>query len=317
MTPSVSVVIPCHNRRALIGAAIASALAQGPDVEVIVVDDGSTDGSSEEIAGFADRIVAVRTDNRGVSAARNEGLAIARGDFIRFLDSDDLIPEGALVLQLEAAAGLPGRTIGVGDAVCVDAGGGVTSGPSYGFADVVAPGPISRSILLGHVVPPVLPLFPAAALREVGGFDTSLGLGEDHELAIRLLAAGWSFARVPLVVCQVREHEGPRLSRRFGAAGYRSLLQTYRQAWKTLSDIGGLSGEEKAAFGKLIWRSARDAAREGLRQEADALFDMAGRVAGAGAWDAGLPLRLLYRVTSPGAAERLAEAAKRVLGRSG
>src|SRR6478736_3287941 len=91
-----SVVIPTYNRASTLPRAIRSVLEQTyADVELVIVDDGSTDDTAEVVGAFADaRITYLRQTNRGVSAARNAGAAAATGDFIVFLDSDDqLLPE--------------------------------------------------------------------------------------------------------------------------------------------------------------------------------------------------------------------------------
>ena len=97
--PTVSVIIPTYNRAERVSAAVKSVMAQTPsELEIIIVDDGSTDGTEKVIRPFVEesggRISDFRQDNRGVSAARNKGIAMARGDWIAFLDSDDVwIPE--------------------------------------------------------------------------------------------------------------------------------------------------------------------------------------------------------------------------------
>jgi glycosyltransferase involved in cell wall biosynthesis len=90
LRPRVSVVIPTFNRAGYIAAAIDSVLAQSlADVEIIVVDDGSTDDTLARLAPYGDRIAILRTANQGCAAARNVGMAAARGDYIAWLDSDD------------------------------------------------------------------------------------------------------------------------------------------------------------------------------------------------------------------------------------
>ena len=89
--PETSVIIPTWNRRDMVARAIDSVLAQTrPVEEIIVVDDGSSDGTGEYLVQrYGERITCVRQDNAGVSAARNRGLAMARGRYLALLDSDD------------------------------------------------------------------------------------------------------------------------------------------------------------------------------------------------------------------------------------
>src|SRR5947209_8661253 len=91
-SPRLSVVIPAYNSARTIRAAVASTLNQTrPVLEVIVVDDGSTDATAEVVTGIADpRVRLVSRPNGGPSAARNAGIAVARGEWVGFLDSDDL-----------------------------------------------------------------------------------------------------------------------------------------------------------------------------------------------------------------------------------
>ncbi|HEY1663736.1 MAG TPA: glycosyltransferase [Verrucomicrobiae bacterium] len=101
LKPLVSVVIPTFNRAHCVGNAIDSVLAQTfKDLEIIVVDDGSTDGTMEVLEKFGDKICVLRQENRGVAAARNTGVRAAHGKWIAFLDSDDRWHPGKLEWQL-------------------------------------------------------------------------------------------------------------------------------------------------------------------------------------------------------------------------
>lgn len=96
---TVSVIIPTYNRAHSLAEALDSVLVQDPPAdEVIVIDDGSTDGTPEVLSAYGDRIIALRQENAGAAAARNLGLAHASGEWIAFLDSDDLWREGRLAL---------------------------------------------------------------------------------------------------------------------------------------------------------------------------------------------------------------------------
>ena len=101
--PKVSVIIPTYNRLPFLKEAIDSVLAQNvEDVELMVVDDGSTDGTGEEIKRYGGRVKLLQhAENRGVSAARNRGIRYSRGKYIAFLDSDDLWVKGKLKVQVD------------------------------------------------------------------------------------------------------------------------------------------------------------------------------------------------------------------------
>jgi glycosyltransferase involved in cell wall biosynthesis len=104
----VSVVIPTYNYGRFVTEAVESALTQTyPNVEVIVVDDGSTDDTKERLAGYGDRIRYIYQENQGLSAARNTGLRAARGRFIALLDSDDAFHPRKLEFQVKLLEGCP------------------------------------------------------------------------------------------------------------------------------------------------------------------------------------------------------------------
>ena len=95
--PTISVIMPVHDRRSLVAEALASVFSQSyPEMEVIVVDDGSTDGTGATVTRHFPRARYVRQKHSGVAAARNRGLVEARGQWLAFLDSDDLWTEGML-----------------------------------------------------------------------------------------------------------------------------------------------------------------------------------------------------------------------------
>ena len=187
--PEVSVVIPTLNRWALVSHAVAGVLAQ-EDValELIVVDDGSSDGTSERLAALGDPRLRVLRHERpmGVARARNDGLAAAAGRWTAFLDDDDYWAPRKLREQVDAAEAA-GAALAYSAAVVVDGGhepaGLDPAPPAEGLAQDLMrhnsiPGGCSNVIA------------PTALLHELGGFDERLSMLADWDLWIRLARSG-------------------------------------------------------------------------------------------------------------------------------
>lgn len=309
--PHVSIIIPCYNRQRFIGAAIESAFLQGPDVEVIVVDDGSTDESGEIIDRYS-AVQSVRIPNSGPSAARNAGIGISRGQFIRFLDSDDRFVMGSTDLLVLAAEEVSSRHIVFGDAKLIDEMGIPLTGERYGYSDA-PPGDLSFDTLLSRPMPLGLPLFPAQILRAGLTLNEELRLGEDYELVVRLALEGYTFVHAPLVTYQVREHDDARLTRAYGAEGYRALLNTFQTVYNLLQNSRTLGQQERNAVAKMVWGLGRAAARERLQTESGELFKFAYEIAGSSGVSSPLPLKLAYEIVSPFMAETILETLKSVI----
>lgn len=106
--PKVSCIIAVYNGDRYLREAIDSLLAQDyPNVEIVVVDDGSTDATPDVVEGYGDLLVALRQDNQGVSVARNRGVDAATGDLLCFLDADDLLDPRKIAMQVAAFEGEP------------------------------------------------------------------------------------------------------------------------------------------------------------------------------------------------------------------
>lgn len=125
-----SVVIPTFNRRELLAEALCSVWAQTfTDYEVIVVDDGSTDGTWDYLSSLREEIIAVRQENRGPGAARNAGAKLARGDYVAFLDADDIWFPWTLAAFAESLMKFPSLSLIVGEWVEFSSKGGLPTIP--------------------------------------------------------------------------------------------------------------------------------------------------------------------------------------------
>lgn len=209
----ISVIIPCYNYGRYLGESIESALAQvGPGfaVEVIVVDDGSTDHTREVAAVYGDRIRYLYQENLGLSAARNAGMAEARHELVTFLDADDCLTEGALARLTELWDSLDPKPGVLGSRHREVDEKGIKAiyrePPSNGEIEFVSATDLVVSSRFSCTV-----IANRKLLTEIGGFDTNLKASEDRDLWIRVAATH------PIVlvnyVTLLRRNHGANISR--------------------------------------------------------------------------------------------------------
>jgi glycosyltransferase involved in cell wall biosynthesis len=203
---TVSVVVPAYNSDEFVGEAVESALSQTyPPIEVIVVDDGSTDDTARVLELLGDRIKLVRQENAGVAAARNTGIAVARGELFAFLDADDAWVPEKLDRQVQIHAQNPQIGLTHCGLVEVDRrlkplrerlagleGDGVYLKMLYGQGD--------RLHASGSTM-----MVSRAAIDAVGDFDASLPPSEDWELMYRV-AKQFRVGFVPEPLVLYRQH---------------------------------------------------------------------------------------------------------------
>lgn len=198
MADFVSVIIPTFNRAHCLGRAMRSVLSQTHrNLELIICDDASTDGTEALVRGMDDpRIVYLRqSENRGAAAARNLGLAHAKGPFIAFQDSDDEWLLDKLEMQLEALRTHGpdfGGTFGAKIIYGADNTGRFGEGLSYvvpGNGDAVPSGDLSYKLLRGNIISPQTLMIRAAVLERTGPFDERLPCNNDWEFMLRLSRA--------------------------------------------------------------------------------------------------------------------------------
>lgn len=210
--PRLSVIIPCYRQAHFVARAVESVLSQeGVTVEAIVVDDGSPDDVPAALAPFAAdvRVRLLRQENRGLSAARNAGLAAAVGDVVSFLDADDWFAPTRSRRLLQALDDDAALGMAYSEIVTVDEAGAPLAA-SYRIAESGRDlsGCLTASLLLGGYFPPHTVLVRTALVRAVGGFDESLGGFADYDLWLRLSIAGARAVFDPEPLAFYRMHEG-------------------------------------------------------------------------------------------------------------
>ena len=240
MSALVSCVVPVHDGERFLGPALDSILAQTHrEVEAIVVDDGSSDGTPEVIASYGTRIRSVRQENAGHASARNRGIEVARGTFLAFLDADDLWHPEKLARQLARFAERPELEL------CFSWLRNFTEG-----SDAVEDVPGYTSVAL---------LARRAVIERIGDFDPSLRHGNDRDWMLRAAEAGTVIELLPDVLVYRRLH-GANRSLQLAEASraeylriVKASLDRRRASGQGLShDFGADSGAELHPARKLL-----------------------------------------------------------------
>ena len=206
--PEVSVVLPTRDRWPFLRLALRSVFAQERgDFEVIVVDDGSIDETAAELARIEDpRLRALRhARSLGVAVARNRGIAAARGEWVAFLDDDDLWAPSKLPVQVDRAR-RAGASFSYSSAIYIDHKGRI-----LGTVKAPEAAGLRRRLMLNNAIPAGSSnvLAKTDLLRRLGGFDESLIQLEDWDMWIRLASSGLATS-CPDVHVAYREHRGNR-----------------------------------------------------------------------------------------------------------
>jgi len=272
-TPRLSVIIPCYNGERFIGDAVASVCAQrGADLEVIVVDDGSKDGSAAMVKAVGDpRVRLLHHDhNRGIAAARNTGLAAARGAIVAFLDQDDVWLPGRLEAQLAELDRGASRGVGLVfcDVVNRDLSGREWSSRARVPRRVHA---LDTEALLARVIAdPFLNLGSAvidrSAVEAAGRFDETVrGGADDFDLIVRL-AEQTRFAHVPRAL----------FARRLHGDNFTDPLRMTEEAVSAIDGVEqrhpGLRRAARIGRARMVYRRAAALHQAGARRRAAADF---------------------------------------------
>jgi len=229
--PLVSVVIPVFNQERFIGEAIESVLSQTyPRIELIVVDDGSTDSTRDVIERYRDRLVYLHQANAGASVALNVGIRHAHGELVGWLSSDDVYFPGKVALQVEQFAREPEIGLSYTDFEVIDGRGSVlrTVHSPY-FVDRRE---FTRRMILGNFVNGSSVLVKRAVLEAVGPFDPELRYHADGNMWLRILKRD-RFGHVPQTLLKYRTHPGAASRNTREMHRYRQIY--FNKIWETYS----------------------------------------------------------------------------------
>jgi glycosyltransferase involved in cell wall biosynthesis len=255
MSDLVSILIPCYNAERWIMAAVESALAQTySSKEVIVVDDGSTDGSLEIIKRFGDRIRWETGANRGGNAARNRLLELAQGAWVQYLDADDYLLPDKLELQVDYLRIRPDTDVLYGQVTRED---WTEKGISRDLQ--IIPEPHDPWILLARWYLPQTggPIWRKAALLSIGGWKLDQPCCQEHELYLRLLMSGKCFTFCPHKGAMYRIWSKETVCHKDESETRRQRLKILEQAEIFLRDTHRLSSLRQKAISLARFQIAR------------------------------------------------------------
>jgi glycosyltransferase involved in cell wall biosynthesis len=310
-SPKFSVIIPCYNREKYIRDSIDSALAQQyENKEIIVVDDGSTDTSRIIIESYGNKVEAIFTENRGVSAARNTGVRRSTGEYITFLDSDDKLSPDCLNSFFGAT--LDQNTILVGRCKTIDVHGYLNDSNTYEISELRSQGKFSSVQVVAEFAQTWGCLIPRDLLLRVGGYNEAICLSEDYDVNLRLLETSAEFRPISSYVYQTRIHHDGRLSNHFSAERYHCVAGLFEGAWIRWKEQFWLPENQKwrVIFARRIWSTGRIAYRARERDCGNRFTRTAFEIAGRRAWVGSPAMRTLYQLLPPYEAELASEGLK-------
>jgi glycosyltransferase involved in cell wall biosynthesis len=316
----VSTILPVYNRAGLMREAAMSVLRQEyPEIELIVVDDGSTDETAlaaQALTGeHPERVRVLRQENAGPGAARRLGLGIAQGEFIQYLDSDDLLAPGKFEQQVAALRANPGAGVAYGLTIRID----VSSGHSRAWArtgeDI---GDIFPSFLMGRGWDTNSPLWRRDVCDAIGAWS-DLRCLEDWEHDLRAGLIGVRPVRVDAHVATVRDHAHARASGM--NSGYtpeliKDMFSAHRNIWFRMREQRRCDWSYLRGFSRKMFWIARMCGERGLEPEADEALDLAQEMMATRGSTIGVrAFRLFSRSVGWPAAVAAGENLRRLIGR--
>ena len=300
----VSIVVPCFNAARWVHGAIDSVLAQQSEaIELIAIDDGSTDGTAEVIAADYPEVQLFRTANRGPSAARNLGTSMAAGRFIQYLDADDLLASGKLEAQIAALENAP-ADVAYGDWQKLIS----SQDGSFRLGPVVRreiKGPADVALFTNFWCPPAAYLFRREIVAQVGAWNMRLPIIQDARFALDCALHGATFVHTPGVAAYYRTHQSGSVSTRDPIAFVRDCQRNAAEVEQVWTARGGIDEGRRNALLEVYGGAAR-ASFEHDRPTFEAAWAALKRLDPGYAPPSPRPLALVSRLAGYPAAEALA-----------
>ncbi len=246
--PRVSVVIPTYNCERFLGRTIDSALRQTyRDFEIIVVDDGSTDGTQALVAGYGEAVHYVYQPNQGASAARNAALSNASGEFVAYLDADDLWTPEKLARQVEYLDAYPACGFVHTEVSVIDEQDKVLYARFNQETDRLVPqGRCVRDVLLRSHIQTLTVLERRTAFDRAGKFDLRLPVAQDYLHWIFVVLHGYEVGYLPEPLGQYRWRAGSLMS------SERRLLGDFVKIYEIILTEYGLEQSQGAEIMQLV-----------------------------------------------------------------
>jgi glycosyltransferase involved in cell wall biosynthesis len=254
MDPLVSILIPCYNARPWIAQCIQSAINQTyPHKEIVVVDDGSTDGSLDVIRDFGDRVRFETGPNRGGNVARNRLVELSRGNWLSFLDADDYLLPSKIERQMALVTCNTNIDVVYSPVIELIEKTGKVYQQSVEDDDLYA------NYIRWHPFSSIAPLWRKSAILDVGGWNPNQPVCQEHELLLRLIMAGKRFEilREPLSV--YRKVDGSSISLRSPLRTLTHKMALTNKFEEYLVASGKLEGAHRRALAQARFEAARTA----------------------------------------------------------
>jgi glycosyltransferase involved in cell wall biosynthesis len=253
----VAVIVPCRNAEATLQATLTSALSQEAVREVIVVDDGSTDGSAAIARSFEPRVRIITGPQRGVSAARNVGMGATTAEWLQLLDADDLLAPSTVAARLRAAQASSADVVICDWEELIDDG---RSPPRLGPHRSIAWPALAEDAELATATnvwaPPAAILYRRHLVESIGGFRTDFPVVEDARLLFDAACQGAVFAHAPHIGATYRVAAGS-LSRRDPALFWTCVLRNGQEIEARWRARGTLDTRRRRAIHGIYNHAAR------------------------------------------------------------